>query len=893
MKKSIILLLAMVCAITACQVEEVRDVEECSSHHFCIETSFPTIEADNVETRTSIQPRITLKWTDGDLISVINLTTGKNLSGDLVARVSDNQVYFEGDLGGSVRAGDKLVAFYPSQNYSGISNITDISFDLSTQTCSSMNEVPFCAYSTFTCETVGVVRVESPFIIPVSFNQIAISNIEPKTKIEYIELSNVGNNLLFTVNKSTGTLDITSTSGKVRITPKAKQSGADGSLFAYCALAESNASARSIVVKALPNIYTAEWAQSAMSTAKYYTSIASDFTKVEYKYFMVSEPSSLEVEAEGGRLIFNVSSDNKDWTVSSIPDLNITPSSGSNCENLEVVVDVPKNEGYSEKSYLITFEAADLKYTYTIKQDILPSNKRVEFPDMNLRKYLLNNYDLDDDGGINEEEAANITMVSCPNKQIADLTGLEKCKNITTINCSGNYISEIRLPGLTKLSSLICYDNPIEVLDLSNCSALRVLNMQNSADNAIVNNELKLTYYDQAESLTIDVTNTIMGRIYICRSNKLSYLDVSKNTHLTQLSAYVNPNLQSIDVSTLVNLEILDLGDCAFTDLDVSQNVLLTKLFVTNNKLSTLNVSQNKQLKQLKCKGNQLSSLKILNNDQLEILDASDNQLSAINVRNNTALKELRISNNVDITLLDLKSNTALETLYADGLSITAIDLVENSGLSVISLTNNKLLTHAYMWDDFNSYRGCLYVDHNFTFATSSGTTLRESYVIGSYVTPIGDTQSGVICFPGYIMSLSERSCRWTAQTGDIGATDFDDGMKNRKAFESVLESNPKADFTKFYAFKFCMDFGQDWYLPALNELKKIYSNLSELNAMLTKIGGTILGTSSIYWSSTEYNGSRAYYLKFNNGESDECYKTLSEYTNNYSGHKVRAIRAL
>ena len=893
MKKSIILLLAMVCTFTACQVEEMRDVDECSSHHFCIETSFPSIEADNVETKSSIQPRITLKWSDGDLISVVNLTTGKNLLGDLVARVDDDQVYFEGDLSGSVRAGDKLAAIYPCQNYSGISNITDISFDFSAQTCSSMNEVPFCAYSIFTCETVGVVRVESPFIIPVSFNQIAISNIEPKTKIEYIELSNVGNNLLFTVNKSTGTLDITSTSGKVRITPEAKQSGADGSLFAYCALAESNASARSIVVKALPNIYTAEWAQSAMSTAKYYTSIASDFTKVEYKYFMVSEPSSLEVEAEGGRLIFNVSSDNKDWTVSSIPDLNITPSSGSNCENLEVVVDVPKNEGYSEKSYLITFEAADLKYTYTIKQDILPSNKRVEFPDMNLRKYLLNNYDLDDDGGINEEEAANITMVSCPNKQIADLTGLEKCKNITTINCSGNYISEIRLPGLTKLSSLICYDNPIEVLDLSNCSALRVLNILNSTDNAINGNKLQIMNYDQAESLTIDVSNTTLDQMSVCRCDLLTYLDLSKNTHLKTLKAYVNPNLKSVDVSKLVELEFLDFGDCGLTDLDVSQNVMLTELYLNKNKLSTINVSQNNKLKILKCNGNQLSNLKILNNGQLEILDASDNQLSAINVRNNTALKELRISNNVDITLLDLKSNTALETLYADGLSITAIDLVENSGLSVISLTNNKLLTHAYMWDDFNSYRGCLYVDHNFTFATSSGTALRESYVLGSYVTPISDTQSGVICFPGYIMSLSERSCKWAAQTGDIGATNFDDGMKNRKAFESVLESNPNADFTKFYAFKFCMDFGQDWYLPALNELKKIYSNVSELNAMLTKIGGTILDTSSIYWSSTEYNGSRAYYLNFKNGESDECYKTLSEYTNNYSGHKVRAIRAL
>ena len=892
MKKSIILLLGMVCAITACheaQLEEVR-VDNCSSHHFCIETSFPSLEADNAETRSSIQPKITLKWSDGDLISVVNLTTGKNLLGDLVARVDDDQVYFEGDLSGSVRTGDKLAAIYPSQNYSSISNITDISFDLSNQTCSSMNEVPFFAYSLFTCESVGVVNVQSPFVIPVSFNQIAISNIEPNTKIEYIELSNVGNSLLFNVNKSSGTLDLTSTTGKVRIIPEAKYSGDDGSLFAYCALAESKASERSIVVKALPNIYTAEWAKSAMSTSKYYTSIASDFTTTEYKDFMVSEPSSLEVGAEGGKLIFNVSSNNKEWTASSIPDLDIAPSSGSNCENLEVVVNVPKNDGYAEKTYMITFEAADYKYIYTVKQDVLPSNKRIEFPDMNLKRYLLNNYDLDEDGGINEEEAANITMVSCPNKQIADLTGLEKCKNITTINCSGNYINEIRLPGLTKLSSLICYGNPIEVLDLSNCSALKVLNMQNNTDNAIVGDELKLSYYDQSESLTIDVTNTIINRIYVCRSNTLAYLDVSKNTHLTQLSAYVNPNLTSIDVSKLVQLEVLDLGDCSFTNLDVSQNILLTKLFVTNNKLSTLNVSQNKQLQVLKCNGNQISNLKILNNTLLETLDVRDNQLSAINVRNNTALKDLRISNNTDISLLDLKSNTVLETLYADGLSITAIDLVDNSCLSVISLTDNTLLTHAYMWDDFNSYRGCLYVNHNFIFAKGNGTVLRESYVIGSYVTPIGDTQSGVICMPGYVMSISEANRQWSSQKGKIGATSLDDGMANRKALESVVESNASADLNKFHAFKYCMNFGQDWYLPALNELMKIYSNVSELNAMLTKIGGTILdGT---YWSSTEYDSYDAYYVQFSNGKQNYTDKDFLN-SATYQSLKVRAIRAL
>lgn len=683
MKKSIIFLLAMVCTITACQVEEMRDVDECSSHHFCIETSFPSIETDNVETKSSIQPRITLKWSDGDLISIVNLTTGKNLLGDLVARVDDDQVYFEGDLSGSVRAGDKLAAIYPCQNYSSISNITDISFDLSNQTCSSLNEVPFCAYSIFTCETVGVVKVESPFVIPVSFNQIAISNIEPNTKIDYIELSNVGNNISFNVNKSTGTLDLTSTSGKVRITPEAKQSGADGSLFAYCALAESDASARSIVVKARPYIYTAQWAQSAMSTSKYYTSIASDFTKVEYKDFMVSEPSSLEVGAEGGKLIFNVSSENKDWTVSSIPNLDITPSSGSTCENLEVVVNVPKNEGYSEMAYLITFEAADLKYTYTIKQDVLSSHKHIEFPDINLKKYLIDNYDLNDDGGISEDEAVNIAMVSCRNKNIADLTGLEECKNITTIDCSENYIIEIKLPGLTKLVSLVCYGNPIEVLDLSNCSALRVLNILNSADNAINGNKLQIMNYDLVESLTIDVSNTALDQMSVCRCDLLSYLDLSKNTHLKSLKAYVNPNLKSFDVSKLVELEFLDFGDCGLTDLDVSQNVVLAELYVTNNKLNTLNVSQNKQLKVLKCNGNQISNLKILNNDKLETIDASNNLLSSIILSNQPALKSINVDKNAEITLIDVSNSPDIESINALKTNLSTLIVKDKSTIVV------------------------------------------------------------------------------------------------------------------------------------------------------------------------------------------------------------------
>ena len=340
----------------------------------------------------------------------------------------------------------------------------------------------------------------------------------------------------------------------------------------------------------------------------------------------------------------------------------------------------------------ITAKAGSKTATCTITVEPSSVDKHLVFPDINLKKYLIDNYDLNDDGGISEDEAVNIAMVSCRNKNIADLTGLEECKNITTIDCSENYISEIKLPGLTKLVSLVCYGNPIEVLDLSNCSALRVLNILNSVDNAINGNKLQIMNYDLVESLTIDVSNTALDQMSVCRCDLLSYLDLSKNTHLKSLKAYVNPNLKSVDVSKLVELEFLDFGDCGLTDLDVSQNVVLAELYVTNNKLSNINVSQNKQLKVLKCNGNQISNLKILNNDKLETIDASNNLLSSIILSNQAALKSVNVSGNTEISLLDLSNSASIESINAIKTNLSKL-IVKNKQTIVVkeeAATNRK-----------------------------------------------------------------------------------------------------------------------------------------------------------------------------------------------------------
>lgn len=61
---------------------------------------------------------------------------------------------------------------------------------------------------------------------------------------------------------------------------------------------------------------------------------------------------------------------------------------------------------------------------------------------------------------------------------------------------------------------------------------------------------------------------------------------------------------------------------------------------------------------------------------------------------------------------------------------------------------------------------------------------------------------------------------------------------------------------------------GQKGYLPALGEWYIAYQNKSAIDAALALIGGTALG-SKYYWSSTQYGGASAWYLRWDNGNTN------------------------
>ena len=184
---------------------------------------------------------------------------------------------------------------------------------------------------------------------------------------------------------------------------------------------------------------------------------------------------------------------------------------------------------------------------------------------------------------------------------------------VTEIYCSEKSISSLKgIEHFTALTELRCSNNRLTTLDVSRNTALEFLD---------------------------------------CQTNHLTALDVSRNTALTNLDCDSN-QLTTLDVSNNTALIQLFCESNQLTTLDVSRNTALVWLYCTANRLTTLDVSKNTALITLNCWGNQFTALDVSRNTALTTLSCWGNQLTALDVSKNTALKEWSCEKNTyDITL--------------------------------------------------------------------------------------------------------------------------------------------------------------------------------------------------------------------------------------------------
>lgn len=99
----------------------------------------------------------------------------------------------------------------------------------------------------------------------------------------------------------------------------------------------------------------------------------------------------------------------------------------------------------------------------------------------------------------------------------------------------------------------------------------------------------------------------------------------------------------------------------------------------------------------------------------------------------------------------------------------------------------------------------------------------------------------------GKIVSVDEESMMWcddsVYEIATYATNEYDGAVNTAKLMN-------RYDADKYYAAYWCFDYGNGWYMPAKEELEKIYQNMSKINSTLSKYGYSQLR--GVYWSSTE-----------------------------------------
>lgn len=213
----------------------------------------------------------------------------------------------------------------------------------------------------------------------------------------------------------------------------------------------------------------------------------------------------------------------------------------------------------------------------------------INFPDPAFRKYIADNADKDGDLILSADEISAVKSVSVSGMKISGLEGIEY---------------------FTGLTSLICRDNLLTVLDVSSNKELTAL----SASGNMLS-EIDLSRNAKLENLDLGMTS----KDGVTYGNDLTELDLSKNRNLKNLSCVSN-SLKKLDLSGCPKLEVVK---------------------CSNNILTEFNTVGCGNLRQLECYSNSLKKLDLKGNPELNGLYCSDNKLTSLDLQSNTKLKTL------------------------------------------------------------------------------------------------------------------------------------------------------------------------------------------------------------------------------------------------------------
>ena len=170
--------------------------------------------------------------------------------------------------------------------------------------------------------------------------------------------------------------------------------------------------------------------------------------------------------------------------------------------------------------------------------------------DLKFVRYLLQNFDTDNDGIVELEAVANAKDVNISEMNITTLDGVaDKMTSLEKLDCSQNSISHLDISKNTKLIDLDCEKNALDYLDVTKNTELEILNCAG-------NNIASLDLCNCVRLKKLNVANNKLGKLnlysnhdleeLLCNDNNLSLLDMTANKYLSFVDFRNNANLSDV-----------------------------------------------------------------------------------------------------------------------------------------------------------------------------------------------------------------------------------------------------------------------------------------------------------------------------------------------------------
>jgi len=335
-----------------------KEILSMTEHSFSVNALLPGIEQEE-ESKGYLGSYISANWSEGDKVSVVNLTTGKILAGELSADKSGNRTTFSGSVNGTITKGDKIALFYPSFNVAEETPFGSRTMNISSQ--SKDASTPLVTYGSFIANSItgSFSELELDFYYLVSFLKINLANLPQSAAASKITLRNIPCEFTVSVNSEGDGFDM-GTSAEKAAKGKIELSGsfttsALGTLSASLGIMPSDANeGRSVTVTIDGDgDYMAPMASAKLNTHKYYNTIATEFEKIslaglsDYGIYDLESGETIDIYDEFNSTLITGKEDGKaDFTM-----LNTSKFSYWKVEGMPVDVDFPSSFTISIKNY--------------------------------------------------------------------------------------------------------------------------------------------------------------------------------------------------------------------------------------------------------------------------------------------------------------------------------------------------------------------------------------------------------------------------------------------------------------------------------------------------------------------------------------------------------------